>query len=153
MRWRRRAPWVRWRGRGGPVAAGPVPGPRSLGPGRGTGSGARVTDSRRWTPAAETVDGHVLSMERDELLHRLLALCRSVPDECAVEAAAVCTVAAHVAWIGGDGAIARVAVDRAVRLVPDYRLARLLERLVDLGLRLPPVTGQERGPGALGRVG
>ena len=112
-----------------------------------------MTDSGRWPPAAETVDSDVLSMERDELLHRLLALCRSVPDECAVEAAALCTVAAHVAWIGGDGAIARVAVDRAVRLVPDYRLARLLERLIDLGLRLPPVTGQERGPGALGRVG
>ena len=29
-----------------------------------------------------------------------------------------CTVAAHVAWVGGDGAIARAAVDRAVRLAP-----------------------------------
>ena len=94
-----------------------------------------------------------LSIERDELLHRLLALCRSLPDECAAEAAAVCTVAAHVAWIGGDGAIARVAVDRAVRLAPDYRLARLLERLVDQGVRLPPVSGAGRGPGALDQVG
>ena len=139
----------------GPVAGtvGPVPEASPPGLVRGTGSGARVTDPGRRPRAAETVDSDVLSMERDELLHRLLALCRSVPDECAVEAAALCTVAAHVAWIGGDGAIARVAVDRAVRLVPDYRLARLLERLIDLGLRLPPVTGRERGPGALGRVG
>ncbi len=124
-----------------------------MSPVNGTRAGARVTGSPRWPPVAETIDPDALSTERDELLHRLLALCRSVPDECAVEAAAVCTVAAHVAWIGGDGAIARVAVERAVRLVPDYRLARLLERLVDLGLRLPPVAGRERGPGALGRTG
>ena len=91
--------------------------------------------------------GTALAGERDDLLHRLLALCRSVPDECPDEAAAVCTVAAHVAWVGGDGAIARAAVDRALRLAPDYRLAQLLERLVETGLRLPPVepaAGQSR---------
>lgn len=104
-------------------------------------------------PLAMVRDREGLTTEREELLHRLLAVCRSVPDECAAEAAAVCTVAAHVAWVGGDGAIARVAIDRAVRLAPDYRLARLLERLVDLGLRLPPVTARGRRPGALGRAG
>ncbi len=97
--------------------------------------------------------GDPLSVERDDLLHRLLALCRSVPDECPDEAAAVCTVAAHVAWVGGDGAIARAAVERALRLVPDYRLARLLGRLVEIGLRLPPVTGEADRRGALGEVG
>ena len=79
-------------------------------------------------------------------MHRLLDLCRALPDECAVEAAAVCTVAAHVAWVEGDGALARAAVDRALRLAPDYRLALLLHRLVDAGLRLP-----RRGPGHDGR--
>ncbi len=96
---------------------------------------------------------HPVSVERDDLLHRLLALCRSVPDECPEEAAAVCTVAAHVAWVGGDGAISRAAVERALRLVPDYRLAQLLVRLVEIGLRLPPVTAQAEGPGTLGEVG
>ena len=81
--------------------------------------------------------------ERVDLLQRLLALCRAVPDECRAEAAAVCTVAAHVAWVEGDGALARAALDRALRLVPDYRLALLLERLVDAGLRLP----RRPGPG------
>jgi hypothetical protein len=71
------------------------------------------------------------------LLQRLLTLCRSVPDECADEAAAICTVTAHVAWVSGDGAIARSALDRALRLAPGYRLAGLLEGLVDHGLRLP----------------
>ena len=46
-------------------------------------------------------------------------------------------MAAHVAWVEGDGAVARAAVDRALRLVPDYRLALLLERLVDTGIRSP----------------
>lgn len=75
--------------------------------------------------------------ERQVLLHRLLVLCRALPDQCAAEAAAVCTVAAHVAWVEGDGAVARAALDRALRLAPDYRLALLLVRLVDAGLRLP----------------
>ncbi len=91
--------------------------------------------------------------ERDDLLHRLLALCRSVPDECPDQAAAVCTVAAHVAWVGGDGAIARAAVERALRLAPDYRLAQLLVQLVEVGLRLPPVTAGAEPPRTLGEVG
>ena len=102
---------------------------------------------------ADRAERAALSGERDDLLHRLLELCRSVPDECPHEAAAVCTVTAHVAWVGGDGAIARAAVDRAVRLAPDYRLARLLEGLVDAGLRLPPVAAPRHRPDRLGQVG
>ena len=90
--------------------------------------------------------------ERDELLQRLLALCRSVPDECPAEAAAVCTVAAHVAWVDGDGAIARAAVERALRLAPDYRLAQLLEQLIETGLRLPSVARSAPSTDGLGRV-
>ena len=88
---------------------------------------------------AEPPDGG----ERRALLERLLLLCRTLPDECPAEASAVCTVAAHVAWVEGDGALARAGIDRALRLVPDYRLALLLERLVDAGLRLP----RRRDPG------
>jgi hypothetical protein len=109
------------------------------------GPGRRVPVGRR--------DRDAFTVERDDLLHRLLALCRSVPDECPDEAAAVCTVAAHVAWAAGDGAITRAAVERALRLAPDYRLAQLLEHLVEKGLRLPPVTGRGRAPGSLGQVG
>ena len=97
--------------------------------------------------------GYTMAVERDDLLHRLLALCRSVPDECPDEAAAVCTVAAQVAWVGGDGAIARAAVERALRLVPGYRLAQLLERLVEIGLRLPQVTGEAGHAGTMDEVG
>jgi hypothetical protein len=35
----------------------------------------------------------------------------------------------------GNGALTRVALDRALRCDPGYRLALLLERMVDLGLR------------------
>jgi hypothetical protein len=71
------------------------------------------------------------------LLDRLLLLSRCVPDTVPGPAAAVCTVAAHVAWCDGDGAVARVALDRALRLEPGYRLAGLLARLVEHGLRVP----------------
>ena len=92
------------------------------------------------------------SQERRVLLHRLLDLCRAVPDDCAAEAAAVCTVTAHVAWVEGDGAVARAAVDRALQLAPDYRLAQLLVSLVEAGLRLPR---HDRGSGGspLSRAG
>ena len=103
--------------------------------------------------ADSEAERHRMSVERDDLLHRLLALCRSVPDECPDQAAAVCTVAAHVAWVGGDGAIARAAVERALRLAPDYRLAQLLVQLVEVGLRLPPVTVRPERPSTLGEVG
>ncbi len=103
--------------------------------------------------AHSEAERHRMSVERDDLLHRLLALCRSVPDECPDQAAAACTVAAHVAWVGGDGAIARAAVERALRLAPDYRLAQLLVQLVEVGLRLPPVTARPERPSTLGEVG
>jgi hypothetical protein len=97
------------------------------------------------SPAEDLVDDDAAG--RQELLQRLLTVCRSVPDACPSEAAAMCTVTAHVAWVSGDGALARSAVDRALRLSPDYRLARLLERLVDHGLRLPDA-GRRSPPAA-----
>jgi hypothetical protein len=62
---------------------------------------------------------------------RLTALCRLAPDE---HAAPVLTVLASHGWWRGDGIIARVALDRAVRCDPAYRLAVLLEQMLDLGL-------------------
>lgn len=73
--------------------------------------------------------------ERRALLDVLTAACRAVPDTPA--AAALCTVTAHVAWQGGDGALARAGVDRALRLAPEYRLALLLERLLENAVRPP----------------
>jgi hypothetical protein len=83
--------------------------------------------------------------ERPDLTSRLVELCRAVPDACAAEAVALCTVTAHVAWAEGDGAIARAALDRADRLDPDYRLAVLLRRLVDAGVRIPRPHGRSAG--------
>ncbi len=90
--------------------------------------------------------------ERGELHERLVRLCRAVPDECVAEAAAVCTLVAAVCWSDGDGALARSAVDRAIRLAPDYRLAQLLERVIDDGVRVvsSPDPGDTR---SLGRAG
>ncbi len=85
------------------------------------------------------------------LLDRLLLLCRCVPDDAPGPAAAVCTVAAHVAWADGDGAVARVALDRALRLEPEYRLAGLLARLVEHGLRMS--AGEPHGDDVEPRAG
>lgn len=92
------------------------------------------------------------SLAGRDVLQRLLALCRSVPDDCPSEAAALCTVAAHVAWVSGDGAVARAAVERALRLDPGYRLAGLLARLIEQGVRLPAAHPDEELPGAVGRA-
>lgn len=102
------------------------------------------------TPAMR---GPVVATDRAALRDRLLRLCRAVPDTCGAEAAALCTVVAHVSWAEGHGAVARAALDRALRLVPDYRLAVLLAQLVDAGLRLPVDDGRPRGRPGLRSVG
>ena len=63
---------------------------------------------------------------------RLIRLCAMLPDELA---APVLTVLASFTWWRGDGALARVALARALRCNPDYRLAQLLEQMVDLAIR------------------
>ena len=65
---------------------------------------------------------------RDPLLGLLLQLCRSaVPPH----DAPLCAVLAWVAYASGQGALALVAVDRALRTDPAYSLARLLEQAAD----------------------
>lgn len=66
---------------------------------------------------------------------RLIRLCAMLPDE---HAAPALTVLACFTWWRGNGALTRAALDRALRCQPDYRLARLLERMVDLAIRPRP---------------
>jgi Domain of unknown function (DUF4192) len=72
----------------------------------------------------------VIGLQRIE--RRLCELCAALPDAWAV---AVLTVLASFTWWRGDGALTRIALDRALRVDPQYRLARLLERMVDLAIR------------------
>jgi len=67
------------------------------------------------------------------LTHRLAALCRATPPK---TAAAPLTVLANHVWWHGDGALARTALDLALAQEPGYRLAVLLERMLDLAI--PP---------------
>ena len=90
----------------------------------------------RWAGMGSWQAGPAGDGERELLLDRLVALCRCVPDDRPGDAAAACSVAAQVAWSTGDGARARAALDRALRLDPGYRLAMLLAQVVDHGLRL-----------------
>jgi hypothetical protein len=68
------------------------------------------------------------------LLARLQWVARAVPDS---HAAPILTVTANLAWWLGDGTVARVALERALEHAPEYRLARLLDHLVGLGVRPP----------------
>jgi hypothetical protein len=72
----------------------------------------------------------VIGLQRIE--RRLSELCAALPDAWAVSAL---TVLASFAWWRGDGALTRIALDRALRVDPHYRLARLLEQMVDLAIR------------------
>ena len=72
----------------------------------------------------------VIALQRIE--RRLCELCAALPDVWAVSAL---TVLATFTWWRGDGALTRIALDRALRVDPHYRLARLLERMVDLAIR------------------
>lgn len=69
------------------------------------------------------------------VLQRLLVLTRRVPDDRAQEAAAICTVAACVAWGLGNGSTAGDAVTRALRVHPGYTLAGYLARLIEFQVR------------------
>ncbi len=90
--------------------------------------------------------------EREDLHQRLLRLCRSVTDANPDEAAALCTLTAAVCWADGDGAVARAAIERGVRLRPDYRLALLLRRTIDQGVRVGSRPDGRR-PGEMGLAG
>jgi hypothetical protein len=84
--------------------------------------------------AADLPDtGAIVAMDRIQA--RLVRLCALLPDQHAV---AALTVLACFAWWRGNGALTRAALDRALRSQPDYRLALLLERMVDLAVRSRP---------------
>ena len=63
---------------------------------------------------------------------RLMGVCAALPE---AWSAAPLTVLASFTWWRGDGALTRIALDRALAVDPDYRLARLLTRMVDLAIR------------------
>jgi len=72
----------------------------------------------------------VITLQRIE--RRLCEICSALPDAWAVPAL---TVLATFTWWRGDGALTRIALDRALGIDPRYRLATLLERMVDLAIR------------------
>ena len=79
-------------------------------------------------PAPHTGDDPAVDLR---LRARLIQLCTLLPDS---HAAPALTVLAAHAWWHGNGALARVALDRALRCEPDYRLAQLLRLMVDEGI-------------------
>jgi hypothetical protein len=87
----------------------------------------------RASPAAEDAGEDAVEDAVEEgLVDRLAMVCRAAPPELSP---GPLTVLAHVVWWQGDGALARTALDRALAVDPDYRLAALLERMVDVAAR------------------
>jgi hypothetical protein len=87
----------------------------------------------RASPAVDDVAEDVAEDAVEEgLVDRLAMVCRAAPPELSP---GPLTVLAHVVWWQGDGALARTALDRALAVDPDYRLAALLERMVDVAAR------------------
>lgn len=90
----------------------------------------------RALPAPLKQDGNVREMTqvicRQRIERRLCELSATLPDRCAVP---TLTVLASFTWWRGDGALTRVALERALRIDPQYRLALLLEQMVDLAIR------------------
>lgn len=68
----------------------------------------------------------------ETVIDSLVELCAGIKDS---EAAPALTILANLAWDRGDGALTRIALERALRCEPTYRLAQLLEQMVDLAIR------------------
>jgi hypothetical protein len=111
---------------------------------------AHLPRGRAWTPPSDSADtmGQASTRpggrravndlatppidEDERLIERLCWLARHTPD---VHAAAVLSVLASLTWHLGDGTLTRIALDRALALDPGYRLALLIERMLDLAIR------------------
>lgn len=77
------------------------------------------------------------------LRHRLADLLRLTPE---AESAPLLTVLAHVAWWQGDGTVAGACLDEALAVEPEHRLAGLMLRLLQHGLRPPGWSSGSTGP-------
>ena len=92
----------------------------------------------RDTHTRDRVMTAVLDDDRRDVIDLLRAAARAVDD---VHAAPVCAALAWVAYCAGEGALASVAVERALRADPGYSLAGLLATGID-GM-VPPAALRE----------
>ncbi len=119
-----------------PDPAGPADPPRDSAARRRRESAARrrrrLNRTRSRPRLGWSLEGPAELERRHRLSTRLVWLARQAP---AQDRAAVCSVLAGYAWHVGDGTLARLAVDAALQADPDYRLARLLQHMIELGLR------------------
>jgi hypothetical protein len=122
-------------------------------------SGAAVGPAEAAAVAVGLADVHardavatLILTREDELLPLLVQVARQVvpPDD-----APVCTLVAWTAYARGDGALANVALDRALAGRPDYSLALLLRSCLDGGVHPDEVRSLARGTAEVlrGRAG
>ena len=85
----------------------------------------------------EAVFATLPEIVRNGAINRLVDLCSALADDSATPAL---TILANYTWFIGDGGMTRMALERALRCDPKYRLAQLLERMVELAIRPVPET-------------
>ncbi len=98
----------------------------------GDETGVEAERSEEMARGEESAEGADEFAAGDGLVERLAMVCRAAPPELSP---GPLTLLAHVVWWLGDGALARTALDRALEVDPDYRLATLLARMVDVAAR------------------
>lgn len=91
---------------------------------------SRLLPEPRWLDGDAEDPAQAIGRQRVE--RRLCELSAALPDVWAVP---TLTVLASFTWWRGDGALTRIALDRALRTQPEYNLARLFERMVNLAIR------------------
>lgn len=85
-------------------------------------------------PSAHAEDAAVRGHRREQR-ELLIALVQRTPTSWPAGVADICTVLAQQAWFDGDGAMASIAVERALDHAPEHTLARLLGQLIGAGIR------------------
>ncbi len=92
-------------------------------------------------PTTPPTRDEAVDVAPEELLRvrtRLVELSRLLPLELTPP---VLTLVAHLAWWSGDGTVAAIALERALDVDPDYRLADLMDQLLAAGGRLRSPAG------------
>ncbi len=77
-----------------------------------------------------------------EQVERLLGLVGEVPRDLGTP---LLTLVGLICWVRGDGTLANEACDLALEIEPDYRMALLLRRALEAGMRPPRQEGGQAG--------
>ncbi|MFV0463178.1 MAG: DUF4192 domain-containing protein [Nostocoides sp.] len=97
----------------------------------------RVQRLPRPTGMSRPTDDSVAAVRRLEV--GLQCLCQVLPEQPSAPTAAMLSLTALVSWWRGDGTMARICLDRALAVDPEYSLAQIITQMVEAGMRPPEI--------------